>query len=75
MDTVQRKEESLEAIGTHTTLMLAGLSEEERTCACRRRFHQLVGMIEVLRYLPDYQGWVEPLERHRDWLYRQLEKG
>ncbi len=73
MDIQQLKEESLDAIGTHTILTLAGLSGEERAAACRQRFHQLVGMIEVLRYLPDYQGWVEPLERHRDWLYRQLE--
>ena len=73
MDTQQLKEESLEAIGNHTVLKLAGLPEEERATACRLRFHQLVGMIEVVRYLPEYQGWVEPLERHRDWLYRQFE--
>ncbi len=73
MDTEQKKEENLEAIGNHTALILAGLNEDERTEACRRRFHQLVGMIEILRYLPDYQSWVEPLERHRDGLYQQLE--
>ncbi len=73
MDYIEHQEDLLAQIGQTTQARLLELAEEEIGQYSHLRACEISGMIELLKLLPEYQGMIGPLRKHRHWLMDKSE--